>query len=101
MVANVPSILRTLLLSLRRLGLFYFVPFLPEVPLTPLDHPSLRSLGAKNMFRDYLNLGGKPLTSDEWMVRRAKLVGARRTEGKSEKGQADDLLQEIHFRYYT
>lgn len=49
---------------MRRLGVFYFVPFLKEVLLEPLDYPSLHALGAKNQFQEYLDMGGKPLTSD-------------------------------------
>ena len=49
--------------SLDRLGVFYFVPFLPDVVLSPLDHPSLRALGAKDLFEEYYALGGKPMTS--------------------------------------
>lgn len=49
--------------SLDRLGVFYFVPFLPDVVLSPLDRPSLRDLGAKDRFEEYYALGGKPMTS--------------------------------------
>ena len=49
--------------SLDRLGVFYFVPFLPDVILSPIDHPSLRALGAEDLFKEYYALGGKPMTS--------------------------------------
>jgi hypothetical protein len=49
--------------SLDRLGVFYFVPFLPDVVLSPLNHPSLCALGAKDLFEEYYAVGGKPMTS--------------------------------------
>ena len=49
--------------SLDRLGVFYFVPFLPDVVLSPLDNPSLRALGAKDLFEEYYAVGGQPMTS--------------------------------------
>ncbi len=55
------------LYSLDRLGIFYFVPFLAEVKLTVLDYPSLRALGAKDVFEEYYQLGGEPLTSNGWL----------------------------------
>ena len=55
--------------SLDRLGVFYFVPFLPDVILSPIDHPSLRDLGAEDLFKEYYALGGKPITSRGlWLV---------------------------------
>lgn len=50
--------------SLDRLGVFYFVPFLPEVELSPRDYPSLRGVGVKDVFEKYYALGGKPMTSE-------------------------------------
>jgi len=50
--------------SLDRLGVFYFVPFLPDIVLKPLDHPSLHALGAKDVFEEYYAHGGKPMTSE-------------------------------------
>lgn len=50
--------------SLDRLGVFYFVPFLPEIVLSPFDHPSLRDLGQRDVFEEYYELGGKPMTSE-------------------------------------
>jgi hypothetical protein len=50
--------------SLDRLGVFYFVPFLPEIELSPLDYPSLRAIGVKDVFEEYYALCGKPMTSE-------------------------------------
>ena len=101
--------------SLDRLGVFYFVPFLPNVVLSPLDHPSLRALRAKDRFEEYYALGGKPMTSGglwpatikhcfflklvhlEWLVERSKLVGTKRVI-RQERGPRD-VLEDIHFRY--
>ncbi|KAG7091235.1 hypothetical protein E1B28_010286 [Marasmius oreades] len=82
---------------LDRLGIFYFVPFLPEVELSLLDHPSLHQLGGKDVFEEYYQLGGKPITSNEWLVMKSKLVGTKRV--KREKREAIDVLEDIHFRY--
>ncbi|KAK7473186.1 hypothetical protein VKT23_001285 [Stygiomarasmius scandens] len=82
---------------LKRLGIFFFVPFLPEVKLSLIDHPSLRTLGAKDAFEEYYQLGGKPITSAEWLVMKSKLVGTKRV--KREKRGPIDVLEDIHFRY--
>ncbi|KIJ46309.1 hypothetical protein M422DRAFT_66834 [Sphaerobolus stellatus SS14] len=82
---------------LRRLGIFYFVPFLSDVIMTPLDHPSLKSLGAKDPFQEYYALGGKPLTSEEYLVAKSKLVGTKRV--KRERREPLNVLEDIHFRY--
>ncbi|KAF8805899.1 Clavaminate synthase-like protein [Phlegmacium glaucopus] len=82
---------------LERLGVFYFVPFLPDIVLSPLDCPSLSALGVKDVFEEYYALGGKPMTSEEWLVERSKLVGTTRVVRQS-KGTRD-VLEEIHFRY--
>ncbi|KAF4602980.1 hypothetical protein EYR38_003384 [Pleurotus pulmonarius] len=82
---------------LDRLGIFYFVPFLPDTILKPIDHPSIRKLGSNDVFEEYYALGGKPITAEEWLVERSKLVGKKRT--KREKREPRDILEEIHFRY--
>ncbi|KAF5355496.1 hypothetical protein D9758_006361 [Tetrapyrgos nigripes] len=82
---------------LKRLGIFFFVPFLPEVQLRVIDHPSLRKLGAKDMFDEYYRLGGKPLTQAEWLVMKSKLVGTKRVQ--REKREPVDVLEDIHYRY--
>jgi len=84
---------------LDRLGVFYFVPFLPEVVLSPIDHPSLRTLGVKDIFEEYYALGGKPMTSGEWLVERSKLVGTTRVACQSKSKGTRDVLEDIHFRY--
>ncbi|THV01971.1 Clavaminate synthase-like protein [Dendrothele bispora CBS 962.96] len=49
---------------LDRLGIVYFIPFLPDAKLSLIDHPSLKELGAKDVWEEYHKLGGKPLTSN-------------------------------------
>ncbi|KAJ6566508.1 hypothetical protein B0H19DRAFT_1257717 [Mycena capillaripes] len=68
---------------LNRLGIFYFVPFLPDVPLRPLDslitgHPE--NFEVKDPFEEYRRLGGQPMTlTSNGAVRR--LVGVAREAG--------------------
>ncbi|KAL0571098.1 hypothetical protein V5O48_010865 [Marasmius crinis-equi] len=82
---------------LDRLAIFYFVPFLPDVKLSSIGHPSLHERGAKDIFEEYHQLGGKPLTSSDWLVMKSKLVGTKRI--KRDKREAVDVLEDIHFRY--
>ncbi|KAJ7589605.1 hypothetical protein C8J56DRAFT_1049246 [Mycena floridula] len=52
---------------LNRLGVFYFVPFLPEVPLQPLDSLIVAhadKFEVKDPFEEYRRLGGKQLNSN-------------------------------------
>lgn len=54
----------TNLCSLDRLGIFYFVPFLGDTVLKPIDHPSIRKFGSKDFFEEYYELGGKPIIAE-------------------------------------
>ncbi|KAF9050258.1 hypothetical protein BJ165DRAFT_994366 [Panaeolus papilionaceus] len=49
---------------LERNGMFYFVPFLPDVPLIPIEHPTIYKRGGKNLFEEYFKQGGKPMVSE-------------------------------------
>ncbi|KDQ32608.1 hypothetical protein PLEOSDRAFT_1098607 [Pleurotus ostreatus PC15] len=49
---------------LDRLGIFYFVPFLGDTVLKPIDHPSIHKFGIKDFFEEYYALGGKPITAE-------------------------------------
>ncbi|KAJ7675640.1 hypothetical protein DFH06DRAFT_1122468 [Mycena polygramma] len=69
--------------SLDRLAIFYFVPFLPEVPLRPLasliaGHAD--DFEVKDVFEEYRRLGGQPetISANDWYILRSKLVGTRR-----------------------
>jgi len=42
--------------NLDRHGVFYFVPFLPDVVLSPLSHFSFRALGAKILSKNTMPL---------------------------------------------
>ncbi|KAJ7675634.1 hypothetical protein DFH06DRAFT_1466473 [Mycena polygramma] len=89
---------------LDRLAIFYFVPFLPEVPLRPLaslvtGHAD--DFDIKDAFDEYRRLGGQPTTiiSNDWLVLRSRLVGTRRPpQGRRDRVPAD-VLHDIHFRY--
>ncbi|KAF5371670.1 hypothetical protein D9758_003536 [Tetrapyrgos nigripes] len=83
---------------LDRLALVYFFPFLPDVKLSLIDHPSLKKLGAKDVWEEYHKLGGKVLTSTDWIDRRSKLVGTKRLE--REDKDAESVLDDIHFRHH-
>jgi isopenicillin N synthase-like dioxygenase len=80
-----------------RFGLFYFVPFLGDVPLSPINHPALERQGAKDIFKEFYDHGGKPLLSDEWLVERSKLIGTKRPT--DEKDGARKALYDIAYRY--
>ncbi|KAL0072504.1 hypothetical protein AAF712_000267 [Marasmius tenuissimus] len=54
-------------------------------------------MGAKDVFEEYYQLGGQPLSSNEWLVLKSKLVGTRRV--KRENREPVDVLEDIHFRY--
>ncbi|KAJ7814527.1 hypothetical protein B0H14DRAFT_2850356 [Mycena olivaceomarginata] len=89
---------------LDRLGIFYFVPFLPEVPLCPLDSliaGHAEDFEVKDTFEEYRRLGGQPttLTSNDWLVLRAKIVGSRRPARGGRERVPEDVLHDIHFRY--
>ncbi|KAK7441025.1 hypothetical protein VKT23_016806 [Stygiomarasmius scandens] len=83
---------------LDRLGIVYFIPFLPDVKLSLIDHPSLKELGAKDVWEEYHKLGGKTLTSNDWIMRRSKLVGTKRVE-RLER-EPEGVLDDIHFRHH-
>ncbi|PPQ79070.1 hypothetical protein CVT24_012731 [Panaeolus cyanescens] len=87
-----------------RPGMFYFVPFLAEVPLSPINHPAIYKKGGKDIFEEYYQHGGKPMLSNEWLVERSKLVGKKRIEGDlDEFGQKKSAmrmaLEDISYRY--
>lgn len=89
---------------LDRLGIFYFVPFLPEVPLHPLKSliaGHADDFEIKDAFEKYRSLGGQPetLTSNDWLVLRAKLVGSRRPARDVREPVPEEVLHDIHFRY--
>ncbi|KAJ7915179.1 hypothetical protein B0H13DRAFT_2000692 [Mycena leptocephala] len=89
---------------LDRLGIFYFVPFLPEVPLRPLDSliaGHADDFEVKDTFEKYRSLGGQPttLTSNDWLVLRSKLVGSPRPARSGREPVPEDVLYDIHFRY--
>ncbi|KAJ7686813.1 hypothetical protein B0H17DRAFT_1136677 [Mycena rosella] len=95
---------------LDRLGIFYFVPFLPEVPLRPLDSliaGHADDFEVKDAFEEYRRLGGQPTTlTSNGAERRlvdvaAKLVGSRRPARDRREPVPEDVLHDIHFRYNT
>jgi len=96
---------------------------LPDVKLSLIDHPSLKELGAKDVWEEYHKLGGKTLTSNgvfsffsfspenkwfadsscvlvslDWITRRSKLVGTKRVE-RLER-EPEGVLDDIHFRHH-
>ncbi|KAJ7675657.1 hypothetical protein DFH06DRAFT_1317817 [Mycena polygramma] len=91
---------------LDRLAIFYFVPFLPEVPLRPLasliaGHAD--DFEVKDVFEEYRRLGGQPetISANDWYVLRSKLVGTRRPPKSGGERVPEDVLHDIHFRYNT
>ncbi|KAJ6505813.1 hypothetical protein C8R47DRAFT_1209759 [Mycena vitilis] len=86
---------------LDRLGVFYFVPLLPEVLLRPLDSLIAAHAGSfevKDALEEYRRLGGQTLTSEDWWVFRSKLVGTRRPPRRERDRVPEDALYDIHFR---
>ncbi|THV01967.1 Clavaminate synthase-like protein [Dendrothele bispora CBS 962.96] len=80
------------------LGIVYFTRLLSEVKLSLINHSSLKELGAKDVWEEYHKLGGKTLTSNDWITRRSKLVGAKRI--KRLEGDPEGVLDDIHFRHH-
>jgi len=80
---------------LKRLGVFYFVPLLPDITLRPLEQltASVAKMDSKfkvvDSFTEYYTRGGQPLTSLDWVTFRSSLVGKFK---RNEKRVGQDYL---------